>query len=84
MEALAAEGVPLFSSPSHQPPAYRSNSFHPRKRDYSAARCPVAEKAYKEEAVGFQATWILLGGRSDMDDIADAIVKIKENIDELA
>ena len=84
MEALAAEGIPLFSSPSHQPPAYRSDSFYPRGKSHAQVNCPVAEKAFNEEAVGFQATWMLLGTREDMDDIADAIVKISENIDELA
>ena len=84
MEVLAAEGIPLFSSPSHQPPAYRSGSFYPRDKDYADVQCPVAERAFDEEAIGFQATRMLLGDTQDMDDIADAIVKIRENIGDLA
>ena len=83
MEALVGEGIPLFSSPSHQEPAYRCDSFYPRHEDHSNVYCPVAERAYNEEAIGFQATWMLLGDTGDMDDIANAIAKIRENIDEL-
>jgi hypothetical protein len=43
----------------------------------------VAERAYQEEAVGFQATWMLLGDTGDMDDIVEAILKVQENVDEL-
>ncbi|MFH0962774.1 MAG: DegT/DnrJ/EryC1/StrS family aminotransferase, partial [Planctomycetota bacterium] len=83
MAALEAEGIPLFSSPSHQPPAYRSPFFYSPRRDYANVRCPVAEKAFEEEAVGFRASGMLLGKRRDMDDIADAILKIQEHVEEL-
>ena len=83
-EALAAEGVPTFCSPGDQPPAYRSPYFHPRDKDYSHVHCPVAEKAFCEEGIGLQATWLLLGDVADMDDIIDAILKIREHMDELA
>jgi len=82
-EALRAEGIPLFASPSDQGPAYRSPYFYSPRRDYSDVYCPVAEKAFEEEAIGFSATWMLLDEKEDMDDIIDAIVKIKQNIDEL-
>lgn len=82
--ALTAEGITgLFSSPSDQEPAYRSPYFNPHGCDYSGVHCPVAERAYKEEAMGIQGTSVLLGEKSDMDEIADAIIKIQENIDEL-
>jgi dTDP-4-amino-4,6-dideoxygalactose transaminase len=83
MEALTAEGIELFSSPSHQPPAYRSPKFYSSRRDYSDVYCPVAEKVFNEEAVGLRATWTLLGPRADMDDIADAVLKVQEHVDEL-
>ena len=84
VEALAAEGInKLFSSPSNQEPAYRSAYFNPNGRDYSHVVCPVAERAYREEAVGISGVEVFLGRRSDMDEIADAIVKIQENADEL-
>ena len=82
-EALVAEGIELFSSPSHQPPAYRSPKFYSPRRDYSRVLCPVAEKAFTEEAVGLRATWTLLGPKRDMDDIADAVVKIQGHVDEI-
>ena len=45
-------------------------------------RCPVSERAAYEEAV-----WIphhlFLGSRKDVDDIADAVEKVRENIEEL-
>ncbi len=83
MEALEAEGIPLFSSPSHQHPAYRSPKFRWPGKSYSDVFCPVAEKAFEQEAIGFQGTWILLGEKEDMDDIVNAILKIRENIEEL-
>jgi len=43
---------------------------------------PVTEKACEEEAVWLKQN-ILLGTREDMDDVADAILKIKENVEEL-
>jgi dTDP-4-amino-4,6-dideoxygalactose transaminase len=81
--ALKAEGIPCFSSASHQHPAYRSPVFYSPRRSYDEVHCPVAERAYTAEAVGLQATWVLLGDKEDMDEIADAILKIKHNLDEL-
>jgi hypothetical protein len=43
----------------------------------------VAERAYTAEAVGLQATWVLIADKEDMDEIAEAILKIKHNLDEL-
>ena len=83
MEAVAAEGITLFSSPSHQPPAYRSPKFYSPRRDYSDVNCPVAEKVFVEEAIGIRGTWVLLGNKADMDNVVDAFAKVKDNIDEL-
>ncbi len=83
MDAVTAEGIFLFSSASHQEPTYRNSFFYSPRRDYSKVFCPVAEKAFSEEAVGVQAVWMLLGDKKDTDDIADAIIKVIENIDEL-
>ena len=83
MAALVAEGIELFSSPSHQPPAYRSPKFYSPRRDYRNVDCPVAERLFREEAVGLRATWALLGPTGDMDDVADAVAKVHENVDEL-
>jgi dTDP-4-amino-4,6-dideoxygalactose transaminase len=83
MKALEAEGIPLFSSPSHQPPAYRSPGLRLPGKDYSHINCPVAERCFEEEAIGLPATWMLLGGREDMDDIAAAVCRLWENRGEL-
>ena len=82
-KALQAEGIPSFSSPSHQPPVYRAPAFYSPRKDYRDVHCPVAEKAFIQEAVGMPASGTLLGERKDMEDIVKAILKIKENIDEL-
>jgi len=81
--ALEAEGIPCFSSASHQHPAYRSPCFYSPRRDYRDVFCPVAEKAFEEEAVGIPASGVLLGEEEDMEDIVRAILKIKENISSL-
>ena len=82
-QALGAEGVPLFASPSDQGPAYRSDYAYSPRRDYSDVYEPVTERVYAEEAIGMQATWMLLDDKEDMDDILDAIVKVQENAEEL-
>jgi hypothetical protein len=55
-----------------------------RRLDYSefAAKCPVSERACEYEAIWLEHR-LFLGTRKDMDDIADAFVKIKENLNEL-
>lgn len=82
-EAFLAEGMPCFSSASHQYPVYRSPVFRSPRRDYANVFCPVAERAFEQEAVGLRATFALLGEKSEMDDIVEAVLKIKENIEEL-
>ncbi|GAH89338.1 unnamed protein product, partial [marine sediment metagenome] len=44
--------------------------------------CPVAERAAYREAIYLHHS-MLLGKKQDMDDIADAIIKIKTNVHEL-
>ena len=82
-KALAAEGIPSFSSPSNQPPSYRSPRFLSPRSDYKDVYCPEAERAFEREALGISATRCLLADQEDMDDIVKAIVKIKENVGEL-
>ena len=91
IEALKAEGVPCSSG---YVPLYRERFIlnlvddqflshkYRRKIDYGRVKLPVTEKACYEEAVWlFQ--YMLLGTREDMDDIANAIWKIKENAIEI-
>ena len=81
--AIKAEGIPCFSSASHQHPVYRSPVFYSPRKCYDDVYCPVAEQVFTDEAVGLQATWVLLGDKKDMDDIVDTILKIKHNVSEL-
>ncbi len=56
--------------------------FYGRKMDYSQVSCPVAEHACANEALWiFQS--VLLGTKDDMNDIASAVSKVRENVDEL-
>ncbi len=92
IEALNAEGVPC--SPGYATPLYRQGSMlklardplysqlYGDKADYSRVKLPVTEKACGEEGVWFKQN-MLLGTKEDMDDIVNAIAKIKENAAEL-
>src|SRR5215469_3218282 len=92
--ALEMEGVPcdgLFYEP-----VYRSALFPVDPEDFPSlswnrtaplnlktlCHCPVSERAAYEEAV-WLPQHIFLGGRKDVDDIADAILKVCANINEL-
>ncbi len=92
--ALEMEGIPcdgLFYEP-----VYRSSLFPLDPDNYPALawgraepldlrkcyHCPVAERAAYEEAV-WLPHHIFLGSRKDIDDIADAVLKVCENIGEL-
>ena len=45
-------------------------------------KCPASERAAYHEAVWF-SHHLFLGGKENVDSIADAIVKVLENIEEL-
>ena len=89
-QALGFEGVPC--DPLFYTPIYRRGIFPLRASEYPQCRdrygedigaaglnCPVTEKAAYEEALWFHHP-LFLGDRNDMDDIADAIRKVTENI----
>ncbi len=91
VEALRAEGIPC--SPGYRPlykEAFMLNLANDRflsreygeRADYNRVQLPVTEKACYEEAVWFFQS-MLLGTREDMNDIIDAILKIKENVNAL-
>ncbi len=91
IEALRKEGVPCspgYSMPLYEQPVFRNKSFGPRGKtvdlpiDYNEFDCPVSNRLCKEEAVWFGQS-VLLGSRDDMQDIATAIQKIKDNASEL-
>jgi dTDP-4-amino-4,6-dideoxygalactose transaminase len=92
--ALEMEGVPcdgLFYEP-----VYKSALFPVDPQEYPALswgrstpldlramyHCPVSERAAYEESV-WLPHHIFLGSRKDADDIADAVLKVTENIAEL-
>ena len=92
-EALSAEiglGVsgtyePLNDSPLYQPHTkkrYRISDEHWEAIDPRRFRLPVAERAYREEAV-LMSHQALLGTKQDIESIRDGVVKIRENLDEL-
>jgi len=94
LKALSAEGIPLTSgySPLNER-HYLKNALRSRayQRIYSAAelaaleehnRCPVNDQLCREAVWVFQS--ILLGTRSDMENIAAAILKIQKYAAELA
>jgi dTDP-4-amino-4,6-dideoxygalactose transaminase len=76
LQALSAEGIPATSGYAH--PLYRNPVFGDPSLGFDYQRfialCPNSERACKE------MVWLehrlLLGGRSDMDDIVEAIRKI--------
>ncbi|MBV9626316.1 MAG: DegT/DnrJ/EryC1/StrS family aminotransferase [Acidobacteria bacterium] len=92
--ALQLEGVPcdgLFYEP-----VYKSSLFPVKPADFPALTwgreqsldlrnmysCPESERAAYEEAVWFPHQ-LFLGGREDVDAIADAIQKVLANLEEL-
>ena len=94
LEALSAEGIPCARGYN---PLYREGMFRDGMDieacpwgcadyhgmvNYDETYCPNCEELCDETGFWlFQNT--LLGAEQDMDDIADAIVKIKEHVDEL-
>ncbi len=61
---------------------YHISEAHWKRINPARFRLPVCERAYKKESVCFHHS-ILLGTKKDMDQIADAIIKIKENVREI-
>jgi dTDP-4-amino-4,6-dideoxygalactose transaminase len=96
--AVAAEGIPCsagYVRPLHKHPLFQdalhgalrsgfplTSHYYGREMDYRQVECPAAERLCREETL-----WIghpaFLGATQDMDDIADAFVKVKENAAEL-
>jgi len=88
-----AEGIPC--DPYFYTPIYQRSLFPLRASEYplcrerygeainsAAVSCPVAEKAASEEALWFHHR-LFLGDKDDVDDILQAMVKIKENLHKL-
>jgi dTDP-4-amino-4,6-dideoxygalactose transaminase len=90
LEALAAEGIPAapgYVIPLYRQPLFADKAFGPYTaggdRDYGSIRLPVCERICNEEGAWFYQT-VLLGNRSDMDDVASAVAKVYEHREALA
>ena len=88
LEALNMEGIPCARGyvPIHKEgylDKAKDYGCSSRKLDYSRVVLPVTEKACEDEAIWLTQN-MLLGTEKDMDSIAEAIQKIKDNIQELA
>ncbi|MBI5285704.1 MAG: DegT/DnrJ/EryC1/StrS family aminotransferase [Chloroflexi bacterium] len=83
--ALYAEGMRIHGA--FYTPVYRNPLFAwrdaPIEVDYTDIHCPVAEKAAGKEMIWLPHE-IFLGTTADVDDLCDAIEKIRANIDELS
>ncbi len=86
IKALNAEGIPAspgYSIPLYKQPVFQNNSFGPAGKkknigvNYNSYFLPETEKACKEEAVWFKQN-LLLGTKNDMENIAEAIEKVKK------
>ena len=91
IEAMRREGIPCsggYSLPLYKQPVFLNRAFGPRGRsvalpvNYQTFSCPETEKACNEEAVWLTQN-MLLGTEQDMQDVAQAIIKIKEHADQL-
>lgn len=92
IKAMNAEGIPIGTgySPLYKEILFRAKSnecplrcaLNKSQQDYAQVYCPEAEKAGAEEGV-WMGQSVLLGTKADMDDIAEAIFKVKANREEL-
>lgn len=76
-QALEAEGIPC--STGYPFPLYRQASLGPAFT--RAGACPNAEQACREAIWAPQ--WLLLADPAEMDDVAEAVIKIRDHRDEL-
>jgi dTDP-4-amino-4,6-dideoxygalactose transaminase len=87
IEALRAEGIPCaagYGFSLHEQPMFRNRAFGPylpgtvEKLDYSRVRCPNSDLLCREQALWLEQA-LFLGHRADIDDIARAFEKVREN-----
>jgi len=96
LKAMAAEGVPLspyIAIGLHREPwvdhivqsrVYRKTFSERRLKEFrDAMSCPKCDQVCEEMAM-IWASGPFLGTKADMDDIADAVLKVYENRDQLA
>lgn len=94
VQALAAEGIPVGTgyNPLYQEGMFRagwdrtrppfSSGVYSGHVDYEETQCPVCEELCAEGSF-WMGQSALLGTVADMDDVADAVAKLRENRAEL-
>lgn len=92
LAALQAEGIPCsggYGYPLYRQPMFRNLAFGPylqnavQRLDYNSVECPNSEAICRDQAIWLGQS-LLLGDRSDMDDIAEAFCKIYKQREPLA
>jgi dTDP-4-amino-4,6-dideoxygalactose transaminase len=87
VKALQAEGIPCsagYGFSLHQQPMFRNKAFGPylpegsTRLDYDKTYCANSDLISREQCIWLEQN-MLLGSRSDMDDIACAFYKIYDN-----
>ncbi|HAC92078.1 MAG TPA: aminotransferase DegT [Planctomycetaceae bacterium] len=87
LQALQAEGIPCsagYGYSLHHQPLFRNKAFGPYlagaidRLDYTKVHCPNSDLICRDQAIWLGQS-LLLGNRSDMDDIYRAFEKIHEN-----
>jgi dTDP-4-amino-4,6-dideoxygalactose transaminase len=87
LQALRAEGIPCsggYGISLHRQPMFRRKAFGPflpgaiSRLDYERTDCPNSDLICREQCLWLEQN-LLLGPRADMDDIADAFEKVREN-----
>jgi dTDP-4-amino-4,6-dideoxygalactose transaminase len=87
LKALQAEGIPIcggYAVPLYRQPLFLNKAFGPylpraaAELDYGAVRCPHCERICAEQGAWLEQS-LFLGDQSDMDDIAAAFEKVREN-----
>ncbi len=91
LEALQAEGIPAskgYGFPLYKQPLFTNCAFGPGGAsvpcpvDYTRYHLPASEAACYQEAIWLDQE-TLLAEKTDMDDIVEAVAKIRANVDEL-
>ncbi len=83
--ALQAEGMKLYTSfytPVYDAPLFAWKDA-PIAVDYSGVHCPVAERAAYREMIWLPHE-VFLGTTRDVDDLCDAIEKVRAHLDEVS
>lgn len=87
LKAMQAEGIGVghsYGRPIHKYPLFQNMKIPARYKNsqYKKISCPVTERVMEGELCSLPHTW-LLADRRTLKKLADTVVKVKENVDEL-